>query len=64
MLSGNDVLDMKGLVLVLPLVKLAVFASAASTLPDEGSKRIVHHLPWGMASSCRAFAFKMAMNVA
>lgn len=63
-LLGNDVFDVKRLVRILVLMKPAVFAAAASTLSDEGSERIVHHSPWGIASSCRAFDFKMAMNVA
>lgn len=64
MLLGTDVFNVKGLVLVVVLVKLAVFASAASAIPDEGSKRVIHHSAWGVASNWRAFDFKIAMKVA
>jgi hypothetical protein len=63
-LHGDDVLDVKRLELILVLVKQAVFAAAASPLPDKGSERIVHHSPLDAASSWRALDFRIAMNVA
>ena len=64
MLLGDDVLDVEDLKLVLVLVKPAVFAASAGTLPDEGSKRDVDQSPLDAASSWRALDFRMAMKVA
>ena len=62
-LFADDVFDMKGLVLVLVLVKLAGFASAAVRSQQRlGARRSL--FTGEAASRCRAFDFKTAMKVA
>ena len=62
MLTGNDVLDMKGQrLLVLP--QLAIFAGVFCASPDELTQPVVHQAAFARASALRALAWRIPMTV-
>jgi len=63
MLLGNDVLDLERKRAGVFFTKMAVFATPACPLSDEGSERSIHYSPRLGARSWRAFDFRMATKV-
>src|SRR5437870_10911358 len=63
MLLGNDVLDLERNPAGVFSTKVAIFAATVCPLPDEGSKRSIHHSPRLSARSWRARDLRMARKV-
>ena len=57
-LTGDDVFDVEGEERIIVLMELAVFAALLRALPDQISRRCVHHEE--ARSRARALAWRMA----